>query len=232
MKLKLECMVFYLIARILYATYRFRYFGAENYFAAKRLHPKGAYCLASWHEHALAGVLGQKGVPYCFLISQSKDGEYVNFISKHFGYHTARGSSSRGGKEARRILEDKVSQGISPAFTVDGPRGPRRKCKLGVLVTAKNTNTAILPVAAVSNKPWVFAKSWDKTKIPRFFAKISYQFGKPIIVPENLADNDFEAFLQKLNAAIDETERLAYENLRNWNSVKSFTRLKNLLHPN
>ena len=226
MRLKLECLVFFLIARILYATYRFRYFGVENYFAAKKMHPQGAYCLASWHEHALAGVLGQKGIPYCFLISQSKDGEYVNFISKRFGYQTARGSSSKGGKEARRILEEKMSNGVSAAFTVDGPRGPRKRCKMGVLITAKNTKAAVLPVAAVSQNPWIFSKSWDKTKIPRFFSKISYQFGTPIPVPANLSDAEYQELLKKIDKAIDATECLAYDNLKNWKSAEKLSSLK------
>lgn len=231
MSLKLKCFFFYIIARLLYATYRFRYFGVENYFAAKKIHPQGAYCLGSWHEHALAGVLGQKGIPYCFLISQSKDGEYVNFISKRFGFQTARGSSSKGGKEARRVLEEKVSQGVNAAFTVDGPRGPRRKCKLGVLITAKNTKTAVLPVAAVSHEPWIFSRSWDKTKIPKIFAKIAYQFGTPINVPDNLSDTEYEELLKKIDLSIDETERQAYENLKSWKSAPKLSILKKSSYP-
>ena len=95
--------IFYLIVRLLYASYRFHYFGLEN--LDKILKNESLkFCLASWHEHALAGVTGQKNVPYCFIISQSKDGEFVNYISKKFGFSVARGSSSRGGKEARDFL--------------------------------------------------------------------------------------------------------------------------------
>ena len=227
MKLKLECLIFYLIARILLFTYRIRYFGVENYYAAKKMHPNGGFCLGTWHEYTVGGILGQKGILYCLLVSPSRDGDYVSFIAKYFGYQSVRGSSSRGGKEARRAIEQKVSDGIPAAFTVDGPRGPRRKCKLGVMVTAKNTNSAVLPVAAVSAKPWIFSKSWDKTKIPKFFSKVSYQFGKPIPIPEDLSSENYDEFLEKIGEALNETERLAYENLKQWSKGPKFSALKN-----
>ncbi|NRA47489.1 MAG: lysophospholipid acyltransferase family protein [Oligoflexales bacterium] len=226
MRLKLECLLFYLIARILYASYRFRYFGLEHYFAAKKMHPKGAFCIGIWHEHALASVVGQKGIPYCFLISQSKDGDYVDFLSRRFGYQTARGSSSRGGKEARKMIEEKVSQGIPAAFTVDGPRGPRKRCKLGVLITARNTQSVVLPVAAVAHNPWTFTKSWDQTKIPKFFSKIAYQFGAPIPIPAHLSDEECTKFLEKIDHGINETERAAYDNLKHWKTAPNFSALK------
>ena len=166
MATKLLCYIFYGLARLFKLTYRFRYAGISHLEAAKANREDGSYCLASWHEHALSGVLGQVGMKYCFLISKSKDGEFVDFICRRLGYETVRGSSSKGGKEARKALEESMGRGVATAFTVDGPRGPRKKCKPGVLKTAMETQTAILPVAAVADRHWVMAKSWDKTISP------------------------------------------------------------------
>ncbi len=211
---KILSYVFYFFARLFHWSYRFRYFGLEHLDAARARHPQGAYCLASWHEHALAGVLGQKGMPYCFLISKSADGEFVDFICRRLGYETVRGSSSKGGKEARDQLQEVMSRGVSPAFTVDGPRGPRHKPKPGIIKTAVHAGAAILPVAAVAENPWVMVKAWDKTKIPRPFSNIAYQFGPVLELPEELDGEAFDEALLVLEARIKETEALAEENLR------------------
>ena len=216
MWLKLACYIFYIFAWLFKQTYRFRYVGIENLEAAKAHREDGSYCLASWHEHALGGVLGQVGVKYCFLISKSKDGDFVDFICRRLGYETIRGSSSKGGKEAREALEETMSRGVATAFTVDGPRGPRKKCKAGVLKTAMETGAAILPVAAIADRNWVMVKSWDESKVPKPFAKIVYQFGPLIEVPKELEGEAFDAMLEKINGTLDETERQAEANLSEW----------------
>jgi|TARA_B100001964_G_C14012435_1_gene499983 lysophospholipid acyltransferase (LPLAT)-like uncharacterized protein len=214
--LKLACYIFYIFAWLFKQTYRFRYVGIENLEAAKAHREDGSYCLASWHEHALGGVLGQVGVKYCFLISKSKDGDFVDFICRRLGYETIRGSSSKGGKEARLAMEETMSRGVATAFTVDGPRGPRKKCKAGVLKTAMETGAAILPVAAIADRNWVMVKSWDESKVPKPFAKIVYQFGPLIEVPKELEGEAFDAMLEKINSTLDETERQAEANLSEW----------------
>jgi len=207
-------------------TYRFRYFGEENIELVRAKHPKGSYCLASWHEHALAGVVGQPYVPYCMIISKSKDGEFVHFICSRFGFETVRGSSSRGGQEARQGLEEAVGRGVPAAFTVDGPRGPRHRSKAGILKTAFNTGCAILPVAAVAQDSWVVTKAWDQTKIPKPFSPIVYQFGPIFEVPQDLNEANFEETLHALDERIKETEAMAELQLdrlsegKKWKAIK------------
>ena len=214
MLMKILSYLLFFFARLFHGSYRYRYFGLEHLDAARARHPQGAYCLASWHEHALAGVLGQMGMPYCFLISKSADGDFVDFICRRLGYETVRGSSSKGGKEARDQLQDVMNRGVSPAFTVDGPRGPRHKPKPGIIKTAMHVGAAILPVAAIAENPWVMAKAWDKTKIPRPFSRIVYQFGPVLELPESLEGEAFDDALRTLEARMKETEALAQQNLR------------------
>ncbi len=213
-KLWLLCYLFYILGYLLRKSYRFRYFGIERLEEAKTAKP--AYCLISWHENALAGVLGQVGLPYCFLISQSTDGAFVSFLSSKFGYKTARGSSSKGGKEALLELEAAVSGGFPAAFTVDGPRGPRHQCKPGVLALASKMHIPILPVAGIASNSWVLEKTWDKTKVPPPFAKITYQFGKLVYPPADLSPEAFTAYLEKLNNALHETEKEAQKHAARW----------------
>ena len=216
MKNKLLRYVLYAIVRLLNASYRFRYTGLENYETAKKLHPKGTFCLGCWHENIFANILGQRGYPYCIMVSRSQDGEYVDFFSRKLGYQTARGSSSRGGKEARQTLEEKMAEGLSAAFAVDGPRGPRHRCKYGVMITAANTGAAVLPVAAISKKPWIITKAWDQTRIPKPFSKIIYHFGPPVFIPQDVKREDYRKEIKRIETAIHATEKMARRNLEHW----------------
>ena len=218
MGFKLLCYIFYLVSAVFRLSYRFRYRGLENLEVARSYRPDQAYCLASWHEHALAGVLGLTTLPHTFLVSQSRDGEFVDFISRRLGYKTVRGSSSKGGAAARAALLEALHQGSSPAFTVDGPRGPRHKAKPGVLKVASEGGALILPVVAVAKRNWVM-RSWDQNKIPKPFARIVYQFGEPLEVPPELKPEDFEALLDKLNQRIQETEAAAQKGHEDWLSL-------------
>ena len=202
---------------MLYATYRYRYQGVENYIKARKLRDHGGCCLATFHEHSLASVLSQRGLPHCFLISQSKDGDFADYLIRKFGFQTVRGSSSKGGKEARREMEHRIFDGFGVGFTVDGPRGPRRVCKAGVLATAQNTKTAIVPIIAVSKNPWVFSKSWDQTKIPKPFSKILVQYGPIIVVDKALDQDEFKSELLSIAKALELTDTLALQNLNQWN---------------
>ncbi len=212
------CFLFYGLAQIFRLTYRYRYRGLDQLAEAQAFRPDQAYCLASWHEHALAGVLGLVGLPHTFLISQSKDGEFVDFISRRLGYSTVRGSSSRGGQDARRGLLKALQGGSSPAFTVDGPRGPRHQAKAGIIKVASEGGALILPVAAVADRFWTM-KSWDQNKIPKPFAKIVYQFGTPISVPSTLEGDALDRHLIALNEQLRLTEADATNGFKNWGNL-------------
>ena len=211
MKKYLEEILYFSVKRILYvlllmikSTYRFKYFHLENLKEARMFDKSKAFCLGSYHEYACAGVLGQSEMKYCFIISASKDGDLVDFLSRKLGFTTVRGSSSRGGKSAREGLESNILKGFPACFTIDGPRGPRRKCKPGILSTAMKTGTMILPIIAYSEDNWVFHKSWDKTKIPKPFAKISYYFGRPLFFRMDDNSDSFEKNLQLIDKAFEE----------------------------
>ncbi len=221
-KLWILCQVFFSLAYLLKKSYRYRYFGVEHLTAVRQAKP--AYCLASWHEHALAGVLGQAGagLPYCFIISRSMDGTFVNHLSRKLGYQTVRGSSSKGGKEARSELEDYVDRGFAACFTVDGPRGPRQQSKPGIVSISGKKQIPILPMVAICEKPMIMHKSWDKTKLPPPFSKIVYQFGKPIDPPANLSEESFSKALALVNSSLKETEAIALANLPRWSEGAKF----------
>lgn len=95
--------------------------------------------------------------------------------------------------EARRRGEDIV---IAP----DGPRGPRRRAKEGVVQLARATG---LPVVAVglAAEPVRRLGSWDRLQLPRPFARAVVVLGAPVALP---ADKDAAlAALEEALARVD-----------------------------
>jgi lysophospholipid acyltransferase (LPLAT)-like uncharacterized protein len=180
-KERAAALLLYMLIRIFGMTYRFRVTGIENFAAAKSTQPAGACALAMWHENIFASLIYFRGQKLAPLASHSKDGAMITAIMERLGYRTVRGSSSKGGSEARDELVVAVAEGFSPILTVDGPRGPRRVAKSGIIDIGRRTGVQIVPVATVARSSWVL-KSWDRFRIPKPFARVEVLFGEPITV--------------------------------------------------
>ena len=199
-RLMLWCI--YIIVRLISSTWRVRIVGMDRRIAGVARHPKGAFMIASFHEWAMAGVLPHRGQGISCLTSQSKDGEMVAFILERIGLHAVRGSSSRGGKEARDEMRDLLLDGHSCSITVDGPKGPRRKVKSGIIDLARKTGAGIIPLTSVSDNFWLLHKTWDQTKIPKPFSRVLLYYGEAQFVADNAANEAFEASRLALEAAM------------------------------
>src|SRR5579883_2233907 len=65
---------------------------------------KDRFVYAFWHENLLLPMYYYSRANVWAIISRHADGELVTAVSRHFGLHTVRGSSSRGGIEATRQM--------------------------------------------------------------------------------------------------------------------------------
>ncbi|MGB2579025.1 hypothetical protein AAIR98_000944 [Elusimicrobium simillimum] len=166
------------------------------------------YIYAVWHNQQAFLLYPYRGKKVCALISLSKDGEFIARVLPKFGMKAVRGSTSKGGSNALRMLMDISQAGYHPMITPDGPRGPIYKAKNGVIYLAKKTGLPIVPVGAgLSNKFTV--GSWDKMRIPLPFGKCALVYGKMIFVNEesDIAKVKLE-LEQELNAATLKAEQL------------------------
>lgn len=140
------------------------------------------HCIfAFWHEY-IGLILPRWGhVPLTVLVSQHRDGEWVNQTAQALGMNIVRGSTSRGGAQAIRELK-KHGEFSSITFTPDGPRGPRREMALGPVYLASVLQMPIVPVGAGFENPFRLG-TWDKFAIPRPFTKARVIFGPKIYLP-------------------------------------------------
>lgn len=207
--LQLQSWIVYLVVRLIYATARVRVAHPERRQKAAAESPSGAVVLALWHEHAMASIISHKDQNIHPVVSLSKDGAIVDFTASRFGNPCIRGSSSRGGRQARDNALITVEKGESVAITVDGPKGPRHEVKAGCVDVARKSGCPILPFRCIASKSWILRKTWDQTRIVKFFAKITIIYGEPIWVDRDISVEGFTAKLAEVKAALHQLEQEA-----------------------
>ena len=132
--------------RLLHGTLRVRHVGAEKIEALPQ------YIIAFWHEHLAVMLHSRYRRPIEVLVSQSRDGELIASTFGFYGVGVARGSSTRGASAALRGMIRSARQGTNLVFTPDGPKGPRRVVKEGLIYAAQATALPIVPIAFAAKK--------------------------------------------------------------------------------
>ncbi len=182
-------------------TLRWRVSGFEHFTAIETSgrHPVFAF----WHGRILSATYFWQGRGIVVMTSENFDGEWIARIIRRFGYGTARGSTSRGGRRALVQLKRDMTRGLAAAFTVDGPRGPARSVQPGAVWLASATGNPILPFHIEAAHHWS-ARSWDRTQIPKPFSSVAVAIGAGIEVPPGADDGALEAKRSELERSLNQ----------------------------
>jgi len=148
--------------------------------------------IAFWHEQLVLMPCFGWWPRLCIMISQHRDGELIARAVRPLGIEAVRGSSTRGGRGALRKILQAYRQGASLAWTPDGPRGPRRVAKSGVIHAARATGAMIVPVAAAARWQRRLG-SWDRMILPWPGSRLVFVVGAPIRVAHAASPEDVEA---------------------------------------
>ncbi len=198
----------YRLAATLGSTLRWRTEGLEHY---DRIVAGGRQpVMAFWHGRILPATIFFRGRGIVVITSENFDGEWIAGIIERFGYDTARGSTSRGGRRALLQLVRDMEAGRPAGFTVDGPRGPARVAQPGAVWLAKATGNPVLPFHLEADRHWTLG-SWDRTQIPKPFAAVALVVGEPFVVPADADDNGIEAARRHLEERLQHLETRARE---------------------
>ncbi|MDY6914767.1 MAG: lysophospholipid acyltransferase family protein [Candidatus Cloacimonadota bacterium] len=157
--------------------------------------PQRRVIYACWHRNLLPLAYLHRYQGIGIMVSRSRDGELIAGPIKLLGYHTPRGSSSKGSLSAMKEMV-RLSNKYNLAITPDGPKGPSQKIKKGLLYLAYHSKLPIVPVAVDIKKERVF-NSWDKFRLPKFFSKINVVYGKPIAIKNKQEIKDKYQLVQK-----------------------------------
>jgi lysophospholipid acyltransferase (LPLAT)-like uncharacterized protein len=170
------------------------------------------FVLALWHDSLLIPLwlLPRLRWRPTVLISKSGDGELVTQVCLHSGWKVVRGSSSRGGQEAL----DEATRLYRPGepfrfiFTVDGPRGPRRHCKFGVVALASRLGLPVLPIGIHFENAWQ-VRSWDRMSIPKPFSRVEVVLDQWVAVPPQASSTELESARSRVEQMMFEVEARA-----------------------
>jgi lysophospholipid acyltransferase (LPLAT)-like uncharacterized protein len=196
------------VATLWLGTCRIVEFGREIETQYLDNNPGKGLLYASWHRGLFFVVYWYRNQNVVSIASASDDGELAAQAAKRFGWITARGSSSRGGRQAFREMEDFIKEGYKGGLVVDAPRGPRFVSKPGIIYLAKRTGTPIIPVIWSADRYWKL-NSWDRTIIPKPFARIVALYaGTCIAVPADASREVCEQYRQELDKVMN---RIMYQ---------------------
>jgi lysophospholipid acyltransferase (LPLAT)-like uncharacterized protein len=183
---------------------RVKVIGNEHIAAALKHAP--SFIPVYWHQHQLMCVkylLEQRraGVNLGFLISPSVDGDLAAMLVRRLGAAVIRGSSSHTGARALRdYYEALVKDGVSPAITPDGPRGPPWKFKPGAVLLAQLSQRPIVPMAYAASRAWKI--QWDRFVIPKPLSRIVLAIGEPVYVAKGLDAAGLERLQQEMEGRL------------------------------
>ena len=166
--------------------------------------------MAFWHGRILPATYYFRRRGIVVITSENFDGEWIARIIERFGYGTARGSTTRGGRRAILQLVRDMDQGKPSGFTLDGPRGPARVAQPGAIWLARATGNPVLPFHLEASSHWTTG-SWDRTQIPKPFSTVALVVGEPMSVPADAEDGELERWRVELEVRLRALEGKALE---------------------
>ncbi|MBU1344496.1 MAG: lysophospholipid acyltransferase family protein, partial [Proteobacteria bacterium] len=192
----------YYLIRLYSLTFRFKIVNEKKW---QTLLKQGRpILLCAWHQQFFSAIRHFKTYSKFhpgLMISQSKDGDLIAGVANRTGWHTLRGSSSRGGKKAMGEMIDHLLTYGFGAHIIDGPQGPMGIVKAGVIKMAQEANAVVVPIYTHAEQAWFF-NSWDRFMLPKPFSIVTLTFGDEICFAQDRTPDGFESQRKLLEAAM------------------------------
>ena len=182
-RLLLWCLA--LMLRVWARTLRFEMSAETRALLTKSDEP---VALVLWHNRLfISGEFFRryrKDRPVAALVSASKDGAWLAAFYRLIGIEPVRGSSSNNGREAAKLLIEKMREGYDLGITPDGPRGPLYVVEPGVLVVTRRVHAPMVLLGIEYKRAWRLG-SWDRFYIPWPFSRVNW---RSTVLPPTMAD--------------------------------------------
>ena len=167
---------------------------------------RSLFCV--WHDAILGAIFCGKTLNVAALVSQNYDGSVVADVLDAVGIQPVRGSSSRGGAAAVRQMFA-LAERKHLVIATDGPRGPRRVVKDGIVYLASLSGLPIVPTALACSRAWKPRGRWTDMVIPWPFSRVVVLGGAPIRVPPGLSPQQLGPYRDQLQLAMDQLQERA-----------------------
>jgi len=202
------CLSYLVIAvlRVILVTCRVRYINKR--YIDEYIYGDKKIVITTWHRCTIYFMVKYGCLHPMALLSPSKDGDLLADFSKKLGFVIARGSSSRGGKQGSEQMVNFLNTGGRIATTVaDGPQGPALRAKAGLVRIAQRSGAHLVPLTWSANRVWMFSKAWDKTIIPKPFAKIVICASEPYLIPRKANGEEFDGYVKGMERTLNSITR-------------------------
>lgn len=173
------------------------------------------YVLAIWHGSLPLPIMECRGLPYAVMDSPSADGDLLLKLFNFFGYYTVRGSSHK--RSVAGLLEHikAVKKSGLGATSVDGPKGPEKQTKPGIVMLSKKTGAKIVAIGCAFSNCYTLKRSWDHARFPLPFSRAVLYASEPFELDKNMNIDDACKFVNdKIIEAHDQAEKYLKQNLR------------------
>lgn len=107
------------------------------------------------------------------------------------------GSTGYGGREAADKVVQDLKEGESTFINPDGPYGPSKVLRKGVLHMSLQSQVPILPVRFETPRQWTL-KDWDRKRFPYPFSSIRIIYEAPVFVTESNFEASAETLTKRL----------------------------------
>jgi lysophospholipid acyltransferase (LPLAT)-like uncharacterized protein len=175
-------IVFWCAWNLLILTCRIRFEGEQHHVGREN------YIYSLWHESWFLyfAAFVQSDRRHVWLQHPDAYMKPVHVALRLVGIRFLLGSSGEEGREAARELVNCLRGGSSTAISPDGPHGPCRVLKKGVLHLSRDSGVPILPLHLSANR--AIRVGWDQKAIPLPWSRITIRYGPPVTV----TGDDFE----------------------------------------
>lgn len=194
------------LLRLQAATWRVRREGTEE---LDRAFAEGrGLLIGMWHgKYVPLFVLLRRYEGVAFT-SRSRRGRVIAEICRNFGYRSVE-LPDRGREASLELMRRALPGEPAGGIVVDGPLGPPRVVKRGIVVLAAEQGRLVFPASVAADRKRVVEGRWDRMLFPRLFSRVALVVGPPIEIPPDLAGEGEELWIARVKTAMDTVDSRA-----------------------
>jgi lysophospholipid acyltransferase (LPLAT)-like uncharacterized protein len=182
--------------RLIQRTSRVVTIGKEN------IPPDRSLIFAMWHTENMpafcADIFRMGNRPFFILNHPAWYMNPLHLVLRWLGVEgLALGSTGNSGREAADQVVSQLRKNYHTFINPDGPAGPPRVLKKGVLHIALQSGVPIVPVKVEVDREFIAFWTWDSKRYPFPGTQITVHFGEPLFV------RDIESAQGELRVLLD-----------------------------
>ena len=181
--LKIKVSLASILLKSIYSSNKYDVRGRDNYLDT--IKKNQSVIISVWHGQLLSILYDLRNENVNAVAGTHADAELISRIAISWGWNMIRGSSKEQGDIAyKSMIRCLQNSGTILFITPDGPTGPPKIPKLGIIRAAQATQSAIIPTSVFSSRRWGFT-NWDTFYLEKPFGKIYIEYGNPILFDKN-----------------------------------------------